>query len=616
MYVVTSERDRLRNTLSARGIPEDAPVGETLGRGHAHSVPSFSAFPAADVDRHPSAEFILREEIGRGGMATVWAAHQAALGREVAVKRAVDAADKESELVLLREAIVTAQLEHPNIVPIHQLVVDAHGPAVVMKRIAGKTWDQLIEDPRVSLETHLDVFLQTLNAVAFAHSREVIHRDIKPQNVMIGDYGEVYLLDWGVARRKLDPPSDAIVGTPCYMAPEMASGLADERTDVFLLGATLHEVLTGMPRHEGEGALDVLYAAIYVEPYAYSESVPSELAELCNRACARSPDARFRSVSTLRESVLRYREQRAANALTDAATHMLMQLRQRSTQAPETAPAYSEVQRQFGETRHAFEAALRIWPESRDASAGLARCLEVMIEYELSRRHLEAAEALYALLPAPNAALNARVAVLHAELDSERTRLLGLERDRDPNVGALGRTRAYLGMGGVTALMTLALYARRLLLPDQALSTSRLVLVGAVVLCIMLVVALLWRRLGAFNLINQRIAAISVSTLAVSFANRLSGYLTETPPERILITDAFILGLGGVALAPYHRAGPWLAVMSFLVAAIGSLYPAVIDELFIALSVLVPAALFLLKREKLRVAADGAAPAAGEEASV
>jgi hypothetical protein len=155
-------------------------------------------------------------------------------------------------------------------------------------------------------------------------------------------------------------------------------------------------------------------------------------------------------------------------------------------------------------------------------------------------------------------------------------------------------------MGAITALMTLALVARRLLLPEQGLSTLRLTLVGAVVLSIMLAVALLWRRFGAFNQINRRIAAISVCTLAVSFASRLSGYLTDTSPERVLISDAFILGLGGMVLTPYHQAGPWLAAMSFVVAAVGSLLPALVDDLFIALSVLVPAALLLVKRDELR----------------
>jgi hypothetical protein len=589
---VSTERDALRETLRARGIPEDAPVTETLGRGADVRLPRISAFPPAPAELSSGTAFRLREEIGRGGMATVWSATQIGLGREVAVKRISDARDREAEQLLLREAMVAGQLEHPNIVPIHQLVVDADGPAVVMKRIAGRSWDSLIEDPRVGLETHLTILVQTLNAVAFAHSRQVWHRDIKPQNVMIGDYGEVYLLDWGVARLADDPASSTIVGTPCYMAPEMADGRADARTDVFLLGATLHEVLTGEPRHLGETAIDVLYAAMYVEPYAYSPAVPTELAEIVNRACARAPEQRFQSVAALREAVLRFQEHRAANALTDNAAELLARLMACTTSPDTRDDSYAEAQRLFGETRLGYQAALRVWPESPAAQAGLMRCLGAMLEYELGLGHLELAEALHAQLAAPEPALTQRLAALREARASERARLLRIERDRDPSVGALGRTRAYLGMGAVTALMTLALVARRLLLPEQGLSTRRLTLVGAGVLAIMLAVALLWRRYGAFNLINQRIAQISVSTLAVSFASRLSGHLTETAPERVLISDALILGLGGILLTPYHQAGPWLAGMSFLVAAVGSL--------------LVPAALLLRKRGELRPRAEPA----------
>jgi eukaryotic-like serine/threonine-protein kinase len=611
LCAVSNQRDELRETLRARGIAEDAAVGATLGRGAGVRLPRISAFPRAPDEAASSAAFSLREEIGRGGMATVWSALQSGLGREVAVKRVSDESDPEAAQLLLREAMVAGQLEHPNIVPIHQLVVDAQGPAVVMKRIAGRSWDSLIDDPQVGLETHLTILLQTLNAVGFAHSRQVLHRDIKPQNVMIGDFGEVYLLDWGVAKLADDPASNTIVGTPCYMAPEMADGHADERTDVFLLGATLHEVLTGEPRHLGESALDVLYAAMYVEPYVYSPDVSRELAEICNRACARAPEERFQSVTALRAAVLRFQEHRAANALTDSAAQLLSRLLSRTTSSEFCSRAstahgdwYTEAQRLFGETRLGYEAALRVWPASPAAQAGLARCLGAMVEYELGLGHLEPAEALHAQLPAPDLALSQKLAALREARSRERARLLRIERDRDPSVGALERTRAYLGMGAVTALMTLALVARRVLLPEQGLSTLRLTLVGAGVLAIMLAVALLWRRAGPFNLINQRIVQISVSTLAVSFASRLSGHLTETAPERVLISDAFILGLGGILLSPYHPAGPWLAGLSFAVAAVGSVLPALVDDLFIALSVLVPAALLLLKRGELRPRAD------------
>lgn len=596
MRPVSSEREKLLDTLRRSGIAADAPGRETLGRLQALS--ELARFELGGRAREQQSPLIERGEIGRGGMAVVSAAQQTALGREVAVKRAADPDDDDAQLCLLREAMLAAQLEHPNIVPIHQLLVDERGPLVVMKRIAGKAWDTLIADPEVPLEKHLDIFIQTMNAVEFAHSREVLHRDIKPENVMIGDFGEVYLLDWGVARRKSEPSSLAIVGTPAYMAPEMAEGRADERTDVFLLGASLHHVLTGRPRHVGESALDVLYAAMYVEPYAYAREVPGELAEICNRACAREPGARFASVAALREAVLSYRDHRAANVLSEGASALLAELRHELTRSDRVGQA--ELQRSFSETRLAFEAALRIWPESPSAQAGLTSCLTLMIDFELAQRHLEVAEVLLAALPQPDAERSARCDALRVELVREQQRMRKLARDVDPNVGALGRTRAYLAMGCVTALMTVVLYVRRMLLPDAALSNRRLTLIGAFVFLTMLAITGLWRRFGDFNLINRRIAQISLATLAVSFFSRLSGDLTATAPERLLISDAFILGLGGVALAPFHRAGPWLAALSFSVAMVGSLMPAAVDDLFIALSVFVPAALVLFRRERLR----------------
>jgi hypothetical protein len=555
---------------------------EASRRGSLHAAPV-----------SPEPEFVLHEEIGRGGMATVWSAAQVGLGREVAVKRVREPGDKAGERLLLREAMLTGQLEHPNIVPVHQLVVDARGPAVVMKRIAGKTWDQLIESPKVNLDAHLDILVQTMNAVAFAHSKGVLHRDIKPENVMVGDFGEVYLLDWGVARRLSDPPSSAVVGTASYMAPEMADGKADERTDVFLLGATLHEVLTGALRHEAADQLGLLYAALYVEPYDYPPDVPAELGELCNRACARAPEERFPSVLAMREALHRFREHRAAKLLNERALAQLVALEaclggERSS--------YSEAQRLFSDARHGFDAALRVWPDNVEAQVGLSRAVRAMLDHELARRNLAGAQALLELLGPDESECRARVAALELELEREQQRVASLERDRDPTVGAIGRRRAYLSMGAITALMTLALLARRLLLPNQGVSTLRLAVVGAVVLAIMLGVVFVWRRHATFNFINQRIAHLTTATLAVSFVSRLFGHFAGMAPEHVLMNDAFILGLGGIALAPYHWAGPWLTGVSFAVAGLGSLEPAIIDELFIALSILAPAALFLLRR--------------------
>jgi eukaryotic-like serine/threonine-protein kinase len=590
--VTDAKLARLRQTLTAQGIALDASASDTLTPERKHALDDQQALIAPAPDE-VDPDYALRGPLGLGGMAVVWLAQQDALAREVAIKCQRDPGDADASLLLLREAIITGQLEHPNIVPVHALISVRNGPAVVMKRLAGDTWDVLIARGSLSLDRHLEIFAQVLNAVAFAHSRGVFHRDIKPSNVMIGEFGEVTLLDWGVATRIDDLASDAIVGTPRYLAPEMAEGHADARTDVFLLGATLHEVLTGEPRHRGESPLEVLYAAINVEPYAY-EGVAEELAAICNRACACAAGERFQTVTELQAALAAFREHHAAGVLSAAAEAELERLR---AAVDERSVRNAAVQQLFVQARFGFETALRQWPHSPDALAGLTRCLGTMVDYELNCRRPEAAAVLLSALPTPDAERLARVKKLEDELGREQERLTAMERDRDPRVGAPDRTRAYRMTAIATLILTTGLTVQRLwahgLSPP---STGRLALVGGFVLLIMAAIIAWWRRRGSWNFINRRIAEIALSTVAVSFASRLAGHLLGARSEQVQVTDALILGLGGAAMSAYHRAGPWLAGVSFSVALVGSLWPAAVDELFILLSVFLPLLFLALRR--------------------
>lgn len=201
------------------------------------------------------AELAMGETIGEGGMGVVRRAEQLTLRREVAVKQLrADTHRTYAQEQLLREAWVTGGLEHPNIVPVYALGTDPDGnPVIVMKKIEGTAWKDLIDlgdapsghadlDAATDrLAWHLNVFQTVCNALAFAHSRGIIHRDIKPDNVMVGAFGEVYLLDWGIAV-SLDDETlplardvKTVAGTPAFMAPEMASAdgeSIDQRTDV------------------------------------------------------------------------------------------------------------------------------------------------------------------------------------------------------------------------------------------------------------------------------------------------------------------------------------------------------------------------------------------------
>jgi hypothetical protein len=230
-----------------------------------------------------SDRYLLQRFHARGGIGEIWVAEDVEIGRQVALKRLRPQHEGQQDRFLM-EAQITGQLEHPGIVPVHDLGIDEQGrPFYVMSFIHGRTLQDTLEDYHkgtpapgearaVQFARLLEVFIKVCQAVAYAHHRGVVHRDLKPNNVMLGPFGEALLLDWGLAKvSELPeasetspvhlPPSSgsvqtqqgSILGTPAYMAPEMADGRgsdADERTDVYLLGATLYHLLTARrPRH-------------------------------------------------------------------------------------------------------------------------------------------------------------------------------------------------------------------------------------------------------------------------------------------------------------------------------------------------------------------------------
>ncbi len=217
------------------------------------------------AERIPSPpHLVLFEELGRGGMGHVHPATDRNLLRHVALKRLDKAFASKSFYrdAFIAEAQITGQLEHPNIVPVHELAIDANGvPYFTMKLVQGVSFDKwLRQHPPGTVERiegGIEILIKVCDAVAYAHHRGVIHRDLKPANIMVGDFGQVYLMDWGLAKLIRSTPASGKnalmnapgpVGTPDYMAPEQARGNpqdADERSDVFGLGALLFEVLCG-----------------------------------------------------------------------------------------------------------------------------------------------------------------------------------------------------------------------------------------------------------------------------------------------------------------------------------------------------------------------------------
>jgi eukaryotic-like serine/threonine-protein kinase len=266
----------------------------------------------------------LIEKIGQGGMGAVFLVRDRELDRSVALK-VLNALPENTEAMarMMKEARIIACLEHPNIVPVHDCGVLPDGRFYyAMKLVRGKRLDEWMAGP-AGLAERLQLFLKICDAVAFAHAHGVIHRDLKPQNVMLGSFGEVLVMDWGVAREVGDPrqhtnaaavdrelgqemgtKDGTIVGTPGYMAPEQAQGniaLIDGRADVHALGAILHFLLTGRaPIYERpvneKGVSD---ASALVSPRRQDLAIPAPLEAVCLKALAAERDDRYAGVEEL-----------------------------------------------------------------------------------------------------------------------------------------------------------------------------------------------------------------------------------------------------------------------------------------------------------------------------
>jgi serine/threonine protein kinase len=328
-------------------------------------------------------------EIARGGMGAVLRAADCDIRREVAVKYLLDQADERKKARFIEEAQITGQLEHPNIVPIHELGIDAKKRLFFsMKMVRGRSLQQVLNELReyprsaekeYTLTRLLGILVNVCNALAYAHSRGVVHRDLKPANIMIGDFGEVYVMDWGLAKvlshdsrsspeergqERASPvlqtavqPSfswaeapahtsatvqtsrqaaddqtvdGTILGTPLYMSPEQAVGniaAIDQRSDIYSLGALLYEMLTLQPPVKKEGGHmailmrvsqgDIIPPALRTPERARAGKIPKELAAVAMKALAKDPRQRYPDVAALRRDIELFLEGRSVSAKED-----------------------------------------------------------------------------------------------------------------------------------------------------------------------------------------------------------------------------------------------------------------------------------------------------------
>ncbi|MFT5130568.1 MAG: serine/threonine protein kinase [Rhodothermales bacterium] len=340
--VVSTARIMRHNSLVSN-VLQSAQAIATMDSDSEPSLPGkdLACFQAT-LKRSPGEErYDIGDELGEGGMGAVHVAFDADFLRESAMKVILPELRENAGAIgsFLREARVAAELEHPNIIPVHDIGYrEDQGIFFTMKLVRGERLIDILhnlelEDPaykeKYDFYTLLTIFRKVCDAVAFAHSHNILHRDIKPHNIMVGDYGEVLLMDWGLAKRiGFDSHCDAalsfarrfmpgaststengiIKGSPAYMSPEQASGepdVVDARSDIFLLGATLYHIFTFFPPYLGDDIYEIIEKAReadYFDPQEMDTGmldIPEELCQIIKEAMAADPNDRYQSVNDL-----------------------------------------------------------------------------------------------------------------------------------------------------------------------------------------------------------------------------------------------------------------------------------------------------------------------------
>lgn len=420
-----------------KAAPRDAATAETVPLPTAHQASAAPASPQA------APKYDVVTEIGRGGMGLILRVFDRSVKREVAMKVMLAGAESNSTLRFIEEGRITGNLEHPNIVPIHDVGVDASGRNYfTMKLVKGRSLAEILEDcasnidpKRVTKQTELlRIFLNVCHAMSFAHSKSIIHRDLKPANVMVGDFGEVLVMDWGLAKDlnavRPNDPTDIFgagwtmegmaLGTPAYMPPEQAKGdlsHIDHRSDIYSLGAMLYEILTLKPPVEGADVVSVMGNVVEgqikaPELRAPNRKIPKELSAVAMKALALNPPDRYQNVEQLISDIQLFLEGRAVSAKEDSIMETAVKLFNRHrAESAIIAVALVALCTAIGIGFWANTSArLRAEAERKTAEAERARAEQALasLEDEQKRRHKDQVDAAPAFLGRAEHAVEAR----------------------------------------------------------------------------------------------------------------------------------------------------------------------------------------------------------------
>ncbi len=572
----------------SRELPADPtmPLGLTAHPGDTIRGPDTPGLALAPARTRLNGAYTCFDTLGTGGTAIVRRAHQASLDREVAIKTPLHGASSPTTVWrVLQEAWVTGALQHPGVVPVHDVVMDGEGcPHIVMRRIEGWTWTELINRPdeverafgvRDVLAWHLRVLMAVAGTVHHAHGRGVLHRDLKPDNVMIGPGGEAYVLDWGIAvaldqraahRLPLAADQLTLAGTPHYMAPEMARGdgpAISVASDVYLLGGLLYAILTGSPPHPGDDPQVVIAGAAADVPIL-PPSAPMRLAQLCTQTLALDPAERPPSAESLRRQVQSYLEERHADALVEAGQAALTDLVSRSADA-----AAHDVPALFAACRLAFEQAIAHAPDHADAHSGLAAARTARIRWDLNRGDARAAFELLEEMTEPPSALVDEVRAALA-LHASRTALADqLIADHDEAAGIRTRTFVSLLLGLALTFLPLAAH---FFSPDPSL----LSIAAATTSMLGLMLGLwFWARDSlSRSMLNRAVIRTAVVTPVMNLLLVLGAQRMGLTASQVMILCPFIAAI--IAVCFMILLDPWMAVAAVGYSAaflLGGLFP-------------------------------------------
>ena len=513
----------------------------------------------------------IKEVIGEGGMGIVYNAYQKKLDRYVAVK--VLKRDQSDRQEIIKEARLMGKLSHPNIPPVHFLnLTGTARPEVVMKKLHGRTLQEWLEGRAAhgqKLREALKIMVQVCHAIEFAHNQGVLHRDIKTANIMLGGFNEVYLMDWGIAIEieELETAREGVVGTTTYMATEMVLGDPKEQstlTDIYLLGALLHTIITGTPRHNEVSLPLCLLTAYDSLPIQYSEEIPKELANLCNRACHKDPQFRPNSAKAFREELEGFLDFWETSIVISQAQkfkndyiHML------------NAGHHTESEQWDAshKAKYAFEQVLYLRPTLEEIRAERDGLLEIMIEQALKRKELHIARSLVRELHEEplRKQFESKIETLIKHNQSRQAELIQLEREYDLHLTTEPRvllSRVLIG----SALFAMAVGYIGIDFDSKQLTPRHAFWIAFVGGLPILGSTFLLRHKLLVNTVGKQATKLVALTAISLLIHRYFSWKLGTHLKSIIINDLILISLGLCFSVPAVPKGFTLGVLGFLLA--------------------------------------------------